>query len=63
MRSVSNRLRLGRLMCGGSLTFRGSHLNDFGAKPRIRGGAPRNFMVGVPVRQSLTAHQAAKPRS
>jgi hypothetical protein len=63
MRSVSNRLRLCRLMCGRSLTFRGSHLNYFGAKPQIQGGAPWDFMVGIPVRQSLAAHQAAKPRS
>lgn len=60
---ASIRLRLGRLMCGRSLTFRVSHLNYFGAKRQIRGGAPRNFIVGIPVRQSLTAHQAAKPRS
>jgi hypothetical protein len=63
MNLESNRLRLCRLMCGRSLTFRDGHLNSFGAKPQMWGAAPRDFMVGIPVRHSLTAHQAAKPRS
>jgi hypothetical protein len=38
------------------------HLNYFGAPPQIRVEAP-DLVVGIPVRQSLTAHQAAQPRS
>ena len=56
-----NRLRLGRLMCGRSLTFR-SNLGYFGATPQNSGHSPRDFNGEIPVRQSLTAHQAAEPR-
>ena len=60
---VKKRLRLCRLICGRSLTFRRGHLNYLGAEPQIRGGAPGGFIVGIPVRLGLTAHQAAKPGS
>jgi len=37
------------------------HLNYFGATPQLR--AEPDFILGIPVRQSPTAHQAAQPRS
>jgi len=48
----------GRLMCGRAVPFRQSAVLLFGAAPRCRGTAPEKGMA-VPVRRSLTAHQAA----
>ncbi len=62
MNAVSNRFRLCRSMCGRSVTFRHGQVNTLGLSPHNLGRGPRNFIVGIPVRQSLTAHQAAKPQ-
>ncbi len=41
MSTGRERLRLCRLMCGRSLTFRSSYLDYLGLRPRIRGRSPR----------------------
>jgi hypothetical protein len=57
---LQSKLRLGRLMCGKALPFRGAYLIDFSAA-RLSLAAEWSKKT-QPERQSLSAHQAAKPR-